>query len=74
MGRPAPPWANVKLRVTHGEVPPVGAELRMATGRRYQVIDVRGRGLSCIVLPPQAEVQGEVWEWRWTPRAGKVRR
>lgn len=73
MGRPAPPWANVQLRVTHGEVPPVGAELRMSSGRRYQVIDVRGRGLSVIVLPPEAETQGEVWDWRWTPRARKAR-
>lgn len=71
MGRAAPPWANVELRVSHGEVPPVGAELRMTTGRRYQVIEVRGRTLSCIVLPPEAEIQGEVWSWQWTPRPRK---
>lgn len=74
MSRGAPPWAQVKLRVSHGDIPPVGAELRMKTGRRYQVIDVRGRGLQCIVLPPTAETQGDVWDWQWTPRARKARR
>jgi hypothetical protein len=74
MSRGAPPWAMVNLRVSCGDVPPVGTELRMRSGRRYQVIDVRGRGLSCLVLPPEAETQGAVWDWQWTPRKPSKRR
>ena len=34
----APPWAHVKLRVTEGDMPEFGDELRFNTCRRYQVI------------------------------------
>jgi len=67
-GRGAPPWAQVKLRVCWGDVPEVGDELRFKTGRRYQVIGVKGRGLQCLVLPPDAPVQGRVLEWEWASR------
>lgn len=66
-----PPWSQVKLRVAFGDVPEVGDELRMRTGRRYQVIGVRGRGLTCLVLPPDAEVQGRVIEWQWAKRKAR---
>lgn len=73
MARGAPPWAQVKLRVTDGPIPDVGVELRMVTtGRRYQVIGVRGRALQVIVLPPEAPVQGEVWDWQWTARKRRM--
>ena len=64
----APAWAQVKLRVSHGDVPDFGSVLEMRSGRRYQVIGVRGRGLTCLVLPPEAPVDGEVIQWQWTPR------
>jgi hypothetical protein len=66
-----PAWGQVKLRVAFGDIPDAGVELRMATGRRYQVIGVRGRSLTCLVLPPEAETQGDVWSWQWTPRKKK---
>jgi hypothetical protein len=66
----APPWAQVKLRVAYGEVPPFGAVLVMSTGRRYQVVGVRGKTLQCLVLPPDAEVEPgtPIWEWRWAKK------
>lgn len=72
--RGKPPWSQVKLRVTHGPIPDVGDELRMfTTGRRYQVLGVRGRAMTCIVLPENAEAQGRVWDWFWTARQRSVR-
>lgn len=68
----APPWAQVKLRVNHGEIPDIGVELRTPSGRRYQVINVRGKTLHCIVLPPEASVDGPVIEWTWTARNKRV--
>jgi hypothetical protein len=78
MPRGSPPWSQVKLRVSHGDVPPFGCILAMEnqkgklTGRLYQVIGVRGKQLQCLVLPPEALADAEpgtpVWSWRWTPR------
>lgn len=63
----------MKLRVAFGSVPEVGTELRTERGRRYQVIGVKGKTLTCLVLPPDAEVQGIVWLWQWAPRAKSKR-
>lgn len=63
-----PAWSQVKLRVAFGEIPEFSDELHMASGRRYQVIGVRGKTLTCIVLPPDAPVAGRVIPWQWTPR------
>lgn len=62
------PWDEVRLRVGWGEVPPLGAELVTRTGRRYQVIGVRGRALRCLVLPADAPVLGPVLRWAWARR------
>ena len=62
----APAWADVKLRVTHGNVPEPGTELVTESGRRYQVISISGKKtLHCIVLPPEAEPGDPVWSWKW---------
>lgn len=67
--RRSPAWSQVKLRVVaESFMPEVGDELRFRNGRRYQVLEIRGRGLRCLVLPPEAEVQGTVHEWHWSPR------
>jgi len=63
-----PPWARVRLYVAWGEVPEVGDELLLKSGRRYQVIEVRGKTLYVLVLPDDAPVQGTVIEWRWAPQ------
>lgn len=70
MGRGAPPWAQVKLRVAFGAV------LQMATGRRYQVVGVRGKALQALVLPPEAAIEPgtEVWNWRWAKREPRAAR
>lgn len=67
----APAWAMVKLRVSWGEVPPFGAVLQMRTGRRYQVIGIRGRTLQVLVLPPDAAIEPgtPVLAWQWASRA-----
>lgn len=74
MGRGAPPFSQVKLRVAFGDVPPFGAILQLRTGRRYQVIGIRGRSLQVVVLPPDANVEPgtPVWEWMWAPRTKGV--
>lgn len=72
----APAWAMVKLRVSWGEVPPLGAVLQMRTGRHYQVIGIRGRTLEALVLPPDATIEPgtPVLAWQWASRSGKARR
>lgn len=64
----APPWADVKLRCSHGDIPEPGTELVTASGRRYQVVGVRGKTLRCIVLPPEAEPGEPVLAWTWDAR------
>lgn len=64
----APPGTDVKLHVAHGDVPEFGTELVTPSGRRYQVIGGRGKTLRCLVLAPDAPVQGPVWQWTWTAR------
>ena len=70
MAQGKPAWSMVRLRVAWGDVPPFGAILRMRTGRRYQVIGVRGRGLQVLVLPPDAPVEAgtPVIDWQWAKR------
>lgn len=74
--RCAPPWSQVKLRVTHGDLPEIGDELRFRSGRRYQVIAIRGRGLVCLVIPmgDTQPIEGQVLHWQWAPRNRKVKR
>lgn len=64
----APPYADVKLRVTRGDIPEFGTELVTPTGRRYQVIGSRGKTLRCLVLPPEAPPGYPVWQWTWDAR------
>lgn len=63
-------WDRVKLRVNfwEGDGPVGGDELRTRTGRRYQIVSVKGRTLDCLVLPVDAEVQGRVFCWEWGTR------
>lgn len=67
-GRGKPAWSQVKLRCLWGDVPEVGDELRFESGRRYQVLGVRGRALQCLVLPADAAVQGRVLPWHWASK------
>lgn len=66
-------WDRVKLRVIGwvGPEPEGGDELRTGTGRRYQIITVKGRTLECLVLPADAEVQGRVFHWKWGSRKSR---
>ena len=64
----APPWADVKLRVSHGDIPEPGTELVTPSGRRYQVVGVRGKTLRCLVLPPDAAPGEPVWHGTWDAR------
>ena len=68
MPRGKPAWSQVNLRCVDDELPEVGDELRTPTGRRYQVLNVRGHQMTCLVLPADAAVQGRVLEWFWVGR------
>lgn len=68
----APMGARVKLRMESGEPPPVPCTLMTESGRRYDVIAVNGKTIHCIVMPPDAELEGPVWSWRWTARNKRV--
>lgn len=68
-----PAWARVKLRVAWGDVPEFGDELVLPTGRRYQVIDIRGKTLHCLVLPASEPITGRVVPWQWAPRRRRAR-
>lgn len=72
-GRGKPAWAQTKLRHVGSmeTCPETGDELRFPTGRRYQVIGVRGRALQCLVLPADAAVQGRVLPWQWASKGGQ---
>lgn len=68
-------WDPVKLRVDGwcALQPVCGDEIRTRTGRRYRILETHYRGerlarVDCIVLPMDADVQGVIFEWRWTPR------
>jgi hypothetical protein len=63
-------WERVKLRFKNqaSDGPVGGDELRTRTGRRYQIVAVKGRTFDCIVLPAGAEVQGRVFLWEWDSR------
>ncbi|MBX3610376.1 MAG: hypothetical protein KF871_10830 [Hydrogenophaga sp.] len=70
-----PDWSLVKLRVCWGEVPAPGDELVFASGRRYQVLGVKGRTLRCLVIPKSEppNQDGRTLCWRWAPRKRKAR-
>lgn len=61
---------QVKLRVTwNGERPcEVGDELVTGTGRRYQVLSIKGKQYTCMVLPGDASVQSTQWNLTWNRR------
>lgn len=65
----APAWSQVRLRVSWGDMPEFSDILEFKTGRRYQVIGIKGKGLTCLVLPPEAPTDGcRVLPWCWAPR------
>ena len=68
---PKAPFDHVKLRVTwHGEMPcEVGDELVTSTGRRYQVLSIKGKQYICMVLPDDASVQSTQWNLTWNRRS-----
>jgi hypothetical protein len=67
---PKAPYDHVKLRVTwHGTEPcEVGDELVTRTGRRYQVLAMKGKRFDCMVLPPDASLQSKQWCLTWNSR------
>lgn len=67
------PGELVKLRVAWGERPAVGSGLTLRSGRRYLVVEHRGRvGMVCMVLPRGEDVElpkgGRWYGWQWAPR------
>lgn len=65
----------VTLRLAWGDPPDVGDILKMKSGRKYGVIDVRGKRIDCVVLHPNAKpVDGVIRDWRWAKRTRKYGR
>lgn len=66
---PRPAGSIVKLRVAFGEVPEFGTILETRTGRRYQIVEVKGKSLRCLVLGPN-DLAGDdpVLSWHWVGR------
>ncbi len=60
----------VVLRVTWGDHDPceVGDELVTRTGRRYQIMAIKGKRHDCMVLPLEADVQSKQWTLTWNKR------
>ncbi|RKE35270.1 hypothetical protein B0G76_1331 [Paraburkholderia sp. BL23I1N1] len=65
-------WDVVKFRVSRVDpdapLPEPGDEMRTATGRRYQILKISPKSVTCLVLPRDAEQQGKVWIWEWNKR------
>ena len=62
--------------MAEGDIPPFGAVLVLATGRRYQIVGGKGRSLQALVLPPDAPIEPgtEIWSWAWSKRQSRPRR
>jgi hypothetical protein len=54
-----------------GDPPEPGDILETRTGRRYLILEVRGRRLACVVVDGQATTTGRILTWAW---AGRQRR
>lgn len=67
-------WDQVKFRLSKAQQDPeaprpdIGDEMRSCTGRRYQILRITKKSVTCLVLPKDAEVQGKVWRWEWNGR------
>ncbi|CAG4887904.1 hypothetical protein [Paraburkholderia saeva] len=65
------PWDHVKFRLSKTQQDPAaprpeaGDEMRTCTGRRYQILKITPKSVTCLVLPKDAKVQGKVWIWEW---------
>ncbi|QIN68075.1 hypothetical protein SBC1_81220 (plasmid) [Caballeronia sp. SBC1] len=68
-----PAWSRVQLRVSgwSGPGPVGGDEVLTGTGRRYQIVEVKAKAVVCLVLPRDAPVQGQVFNWVWDRRGAK---
>lgn len=64
------PWDKVKFRVSfwNGPAPEPGDEMRTSRGRRYLILDLTEKSVTCLVLPPDESVTGRVFEWRWNKK------
>jgi len=67
---PKAPYDHVKLRVIWNGSDPceIGDELITATGRRYQVLEIKGKQFHYMVLPHDASVQSNQWNLTWNRR------
>lgn len=55
-------------------MPEPGDMLLFQSGRKYGVVDVRGRRLNCVVLHESAEpLTGRTLDWRWVRRNRRAR-
>jgi hypothetical protein len=71
---PKPPGARLKLRLAWGDAPPVPSTLVLPSGRKYLVLGVNGKTLSCLVCSPNdTEDVLPLLAWTWATRKRKAR-
>lgn len=51
-----------------GPEPETGDHLVTPTGRRYLILNVRGKQLHCQVISPEEARTGREWLWKWSAR------
>jgi len=57
----------------NAQEPVPGDALVTRTGRKYLIMDVNAKKLSCMVVSKDEQIYGTTFEWHWAPRS-KVRR
>lgn len=69
-------YSLVTLRVTWNSPFPceVGDELVTRTGRRYQVMEMKGKAFHCMILPNDATVQSTQHKLVWNQRSKRDKR
>jgi len=63
---------KVKLRLAWGESPEAFDLLETRAGRRYLVLEVRGKTVECLVVGPDAMTTGRRWDWQWETRKRRI--
>ncbi len=51
-----------------GPEPRPGDGLVTKTGRKYLILEVKGKRLHCMVLPKEETIDGRTFEWTWAER------
>lgn len=67
MKRPGEP-TTLTLLWWHGEPPVPGDVLKTKTGRRYLILEQKGRRQMCVVMRPEERSTGLTFDFEWAKR------